>query len=50
MKFGNKILKLEVRPLWSAIKCHNMNETYLTSSFGLRCNVIKNAWSLITAN
>ena len=44
IKSGNKVLKPEVRPaLRSAITRCNMNENYLTSSFGLRRDVIKNA-------
>ena len=35
-----------------AVNTHgaDMNETYLTSYFGLRGDAVKNAWSLITGN
>ena len=44
-------MKPEIRLAFqSAIHGVNMNKTYLNSSFGLRHNVVKNAWSLITGN
>ena len=57
-KTRNKWKKSGYIETWSKINIAvrtydvNLNETYLelTSSFGLRRNVVKNAWSLITEN
>ena len=42
----------KVRPEVTSIlvSTHGVNMTYLTTSFGPNCDVVRNAWSLITRN